>query len=156
MACHGMPPGTWSNVQRRFSLACANRFLGLGCTGTCYTFSGRTRMLAGSSSRHNRGNVFFQCRSTERDIQSIRFVKVNPPPQKKKTIKDSISSCSRGAKRCRPTVFELSPLVVEEIRFRCVQWNGIDIACLPIRAVYMLGQSFSVRSSGFASNTMTS
>lgn len=78
------------------------------------------------------------------------FCKGKPPQTKGK---DSISSCSRGAKRCRPTVSELSPLLVEDIQFGCIQRNGVDIACLPIWAVYMLGQSSSVRSSGFASNT---
>lgn len=81
MVCRGIASESWSNVQRRFSLTCANRFLGLVCTGTCHTSSGRTRMLTKSSSKHNRGNALFQCRSTERDIQSIRFVTVNSPKQ---------------------------------------------------------------------------
>lgn len=68
--------------------------------------------------------------------------------------KDPISSCSRGAKNCHPTVSELSPLVAEDIRLRTTQRNAFDIARLPIWAVYMLGQSSSVRSSGFASETM--
>lgn len=134
----------WQNPRFNIGLVwhASTGFLAMRCSSTLYTLytsTGRIRILAEPAIKYN-----FKCGSTERDNQSSLIVKYVYPS--KQVTRIPFPRVAGRVKR-----FPTFPARCKNIRFWSIQKHGMDIACLPLWAFYMFGQSSSVGTSGLAS-----